>query len=320
MPIPTELVGSLPRPMKLQDGYADYDEGKITWDDLKGLQDKAAEDSIKRLEAIGDQGRHRRRAARVELRDLPDHRHARRHRAGRQPRRRRPVLRDLRRRPPPPAAAADGRPVPLQDVRVRVRREEPEDRIRRRQAGRDRAVDADAALPARGRAPRLLARRVPRRPLRRGREGHPPVLRRRRGARVDRLHRGPAREQERLAQPVDRQGHAAGVHRSQQPRDRSLHRRGARQHRHPHVPGRRLRLGALQGRPVRETAAQDVPAQRRLLPDPVRVRGRPRERLQAVRRVLPRGCRRRGAGVLHGRRSTRCRPTSRRRSRSATSS
>ena len=31
MPIPTELVGSLPRPMKLQEAYADYDEGKITW-------------------------------------------------------------------------------------------------------------------------------------------------------------------------------------------------------------------------------------------------------------------------------------------------
>jgi methionine synthase II (cobalamin-independent) len=47
------MVGSLPRPMKLQDGYADYDEGKITWDDLKGLQDEAAEDSIRRLEATG---------------------------------------------------------------------------------------------------------------------------------------------------------------------------------------------------------------------------------------------------------------------------
>ena len=31
MPIPTELVGSLPRPMSLQESYADYDEGKITF-------------------------------------------------------------------------------------------------------------------------------------------------------------------------------------------------------------------------------------------------------------------------------------------------
>ena len=54
MPIPTELVGSLPRPMKLQDAYADYDEGKIGFDDLQAAQDEAAEDSIKRLEATGE--------------------------------------------------------------------------------------------------------------------------------------------------------------------------------------------------------------------------------------------------------------------------
>ena len=29
MPIPTEPVGSLPRPMKLQQAFADYDAGKI---------------------------------------------------------------------------------------------------------------------------------------------------------------------------------------------------------------------------------------------------------------------------------------------------
>jgi methionine synthase II (cobalamin-independent) len=54
MSIPTELVGSLPRPMKLQDAYAAYDEGKITWEDLKGEQDAAAEDSITRLEETGE--------------------------------------------------------------------------------------------------------------------------------------------------------------------------------------------------------------------------------------------------------------------------
>ncbi len=53
MPIPTELVGSLPRPMKLQEAYADYDEGKIEFSQLQALQDEAAEDSIKRLEQIG---------------------------------------------------------------------------------------------------------------------------------------------------------------------------------------------------------------------------------------------------------------------------
>jgi methionine synthase II (cobalamin-independent) len=40
--------------MKLQEAYADYDEGKITWEQLQAAQDEAAEDSIKRLEATGE--------------------------------------------------------------------------------------------------------------------------------------------------------------------------------------------------------------------------------------------------------------------------
>src|SRR3954452_22227776 len=54
MPIPTELVGSLPRPMKLQQAYQDYDDGKIAYADLQAEQDAAAADSIKRLEATGE--------------------------------------------------------------------------------------------------------------------------------------------------------------------------------------------------------------------------------------------------------------------------
>jgi methionine synthase II (cobalamin-independent) len=54
MSIPTELVGSLPRPMKLQQAYADYDEGKITWAQLVAAQDEAAADSIRRLEQVGE--------------------------------------------------------------------------------------------------------------------------------------------------------------------------------------------------------------------------------------------------------------------------
>ncbi len=53
MPIPTEHVGSLPRPMKLQDAYAAYDEGKIDFKALQAEQDVAAEDSIKRMEETG---------------------------------------------------------------------------------------------------------------------------------------------------------------------------------------------------------------------------------------------------------------------------
>jgi len=54
MAIPTELVGSLPRPMKLQEGYQKLDDGEIAWEDLQALQDEAAEDSIKRLEETGE--------------------------------------------------------------------------------------------------------------------------------------------------------------------------------------------------------------------------------------------------------------------------
>ena len=53
MSIPTEPVGSLPRPMKLQTAIADYDAGKITKDELKIVQDEACRDSIERMEATG---------------------------------------------------------------------------------------------------------------------------------------------------------------------------------------------------------------------------------------------------------------------------
>jgi methionine synthase II (cobalamin-independent) len=46
MPIPTELVGSLPRPIKLQNAYEAYDKGTVTWEELQSAQDEAAADSI----------------------------------------------------------------------------------------------------------------------------------------------------------------------------------------------------------------------------------------------------------------------------------
>ena len=51
--IPTEPVGSLPRPAKLQAAYADYDAGLIKLADLEALQEISAADSIKRMEATG---------------------------------------------------------------------------------------------------------------------------------------------------------------------------------------------------------------------------------------------------------------------------
>src|SRR5882757_3736968 len=51
--IPTEPVGSLPRPAKLQAAYTAYDAGKITRQQLDAEQDEAAADSIKRMEDTG---------------------------------------------------------------------------------------------------------------------------------------------------------------------------------------------------------------------------------------------------------------------------
>jgi methionine synthase II (cobalamin-independent) len=51
--IPTEPVGSLPRPSTLQAAYAAYDEGKIDLAALEAEQDAAVRDSIEHLEATG---------------------------------------------------------------------------------------------------------------------------------------------------------------------------------------------------------------------------------------------------------------------------
>ncbi|KAF5387267.1 hypothetical protein D9757_006818 [Collybiopsis confluens] len=54
MPIPTELVGSLPRPTYLQKAYADYDAGKINQEEFIKVQDRAVEDSLERLKETGE--------------------------------------------------------------------------------------------------------------------------------------------------------------------------------------------------------------------------------------------------------------------------
>ncbi|MFW6090261.1 MAG: 5-methyltetrahydropteroyltriglutamate--homocysteine methyltransferase, partial [Actinomycetota bacterium] len=51
--IPTEPVGSLPRPSKLQQAYADYDAGKIAEEQLRAEQEEAVRDSLRRYEATG---------------------------------------------------------------------------------------------------------------------------------------------------------------------------------------------------------------------------------------------------------------------------
>ena len=52
--IPTEPVGSLPRPSRLQQAYGQYDAGEITHEQLEAEQDKAVKDSIDRGEATGE--------------------------------------------------------------------------------------------------------------------------------------------------------------------------------------------------------------------------------------------------------------------------
>ena len=51
--IPTEPVGSLPRPSVLQQAYARYDAGEIGKDELAEQQEAAVRDSIERFEATG---------------------------------------------------------------------------------------------------------------------------------------------------------------------------------------------------------------------------------------------------------------------------
>ncbi|KZV73694.1 UROD/MetE-like protein [Peniophora sp. CONT] len=53
MGIPTEPVGSLPRPKYLQDALAAYDAGEISREELLTAQDKAAADSVQRSEETG---------------------------------------------------------------------------------------------------------------------------------------------------------------------------------------------------------------------------------------------------------------------------
>ena len=156
MPIPTEPVGSLPRPAKLQAAFAAYDAGKITHAQLG----RRAGCRLPRLDQAhgGDRlaDRLRRRAARVELRHLSADRHAGRDRSCAQPRGRRPVLRDLHRRPSSPAAASDRRAVQVQDLCRRLSRQVDQDGDQADEAGGDRTIDAGAPVSARRRGARAI--------------------------------------------------------------------------------------------------------------------------------------------------------------------
>jgi len=53
MDIPTEPVGSIPRPRKLQDAMAAHSQGELGTDELNALFDETVRDTIERLEATG---------------------------------------------------------------------------------------------------------------------------------------------------------------------------------------------------------------------------------------------------------------------------
>ncbi len=53
MTLPTENVGSLPRPASLQKTIAEYDKGSVGFEELAAEQDAACKDSIERMEATG---------------------------------------------------------------------------------------------------------------------------------------------------------------------------------------------------------------------------------------------------------------------------
>ena len=275
MPIPTELVGSLPRPEKLQDAYQDL---RRRQDHVRGPAGRAGRggrglDQAPRGDRRAD--RLRRRAALVELRDVPDHRHAGRHRAS--PTTWRATASSSRSSPTATTASCRGSPAARSATRPTppIRREEQR---RSRPTPMKQAVISPSMLallyPLEGEIDGLLARAVRRGPGRRVREGHPP------GFAAGAVRVSVDFTEGRLANrndprnPWTGRGMLAALHRAQQPACFARFTADERaQHRHPHLPRRRPRLGAQRGRAVREPARADVPDQRRLLPHPVRQRG-----------------------------------------------
>ncbi|EUC61599.1 methionine synthase vitamin-b12 independent protein, partial [Rhizoctonia solani AG-3 Rhs1AP] len=53
MPIPCEIVGSIPRPFKLQRAFAAYEAKEITFEQLEPEINAACEDTIRRMEDAG---------------------------------------------------------------------------------------------------------------------------------------------------------------------------------------------------------------------------------------------------------------------------
>jgi hypothetical protein len=301
MPIPTENVGSLPRPARLQEAIAAYDAGTIGFEELAALQDAACQDSIERMEATGSpivsDGEQRASSfATYPITDtlagtgLADH------------------------------LAADGQYFAIFD-------DGHHRQLPRLTSGpfRYRTFAADyltKSLPYATKpmkqaviAPSMLSLLYP---LDGEVDGYSrgefladlcdeaeKDIRQAFAAGAARvsigLHRGPARVEERPAQPLDGPADARAVHRAEQPGHRPVLGGGAGQSRRAHVPGWGHGLGALRGCRLRRTAALDVPDERRLLPDAAGQREGQGAGVPARRRAQPRRRQRRPPGVLHRR-------------------
>ena len=197
MPIPTELVGSLPRPIKLQNAYEASDKGTVTWEELQSAQDEAAADSIKRLEATGEtfvtDGEQRESSfATYPITDTLAGTGLAENLAG--DGQYFAIFDDGHHRQLPRLTKG---PFRYKTSRVGVRGEEHSDRLQAAQAGGDLAVDDDATVPLGGRDPWLSAHAILRRCVTRRGERHPAMLRSRCCTRFYRFHGRPAREQER---------------------------------------------------------------------------------------------------------------------------
>ncbi len=225
MPIPTEPVGSLPRPMKLQEALAAYDAGKIRHEQLVKEQDAACLDSIRRMEATGSPivSDGEQRASSFATYPLTDTL------AGTG------LAKNL---------AADGQYFAIftdGHHRQLPRLTGGPFRYKTYASSYVEKAMAMATKPLKQAviAPSMLALLYPldgkvdgysREQFlvgsgRRMREGHPPMLQGGCETRLDRLHRGAPGPQEGPAEPLDRPQHAGPVHRAQQPRARPVLRR-----------------------------------------------------------------------------------------------
>ena len=248
--IPTEPIGSLPRPPALIEAVAQGDRDDPRLDRALRGRDPRHHRAVR-----GDRlaGHHRRRAAEVsQLLDLLRPRAAQ-HRARR--------LQDsVRRRTHPPHAAADRGSVPLQAVRRQLSRRREALRPRAAQAGGHLAVGAepDVSRPKASRATRASSSST---------ICWPSTRRRSAAASTKGAYKVQIDFTEgRLAMKIDPSGHL--LHSFIDLNNLALSRfsrRRAAAHRRAHLPRRRSRFDAQRRRRLRRAAAEPVPAEGRQL-------------------------------------------------------